>query len=660
VKPFKLGFMTHVHGASPAEAYRQLTELFVAADELGIDGGFVAQHNLAGPTGGQLSSPLVGLAAIAGKTRTIELGTAAVILPLEDPVRLAEDAAVLDTLSGGRLQLGLGTGGANLARYPAYGKDAAVSRDAYFANLEILVHTLAGDAVRGTDARLTPPAAGVLDRIWGAHGSPGSARLAARYGTGLMYGTSTLDAQTVQKPIIDAYLDEWSQRGPYLASATVRDNLRPRLGAIRMVYPSSDRRTALDELSDLLASQAVRVAEAVGRPADQLSPDEVAAGLTMHLGHPDEVARSLREDPALLSYVEYFVPVLNSLAVGRGAGSALEKTIRGLEVIATEIAPQLGWRRSPDPVEPKWDGIVLGRPLVVQAANNRHVVAAEWLADHLDDPGVVVLDATTVFAQDDGGGFRNDGRAAYEGAHIPGAVHVDLHEEVNDRTDVFFSVSSQEKFSAAIGAVGVGPGVRVVIYDQGADASGAPATSAWAARLWWQLRFEGFDAASVLLGGLRAWQSEGRPVRSGSETNPPRNFRFDRRPALLASADDVLRAIGDPAVLLVDSRAPDAYAGLAGRPYRAGHIPSAVNLPSDGHLDRETGELLPRDEIRRRFVDAGVLEQQKKTVFYCGGGVSAAWNAWALVVAGGEDAAVYDGSILEWSNDPARPLVVGN
>jgi alkanesulfonate monooxygenase SsuD/methylene tetrahydromethanopterin reductase-like flavin-dependent oxidoreductase (luciferase family) len=364
VKRFKLGFMTHVRASSPTEAYRQTTELFIAADELGVDGGFVAQHNLAGASGGQLPSPLVYLAAVAEKTRHIELGTAVVILPIEHPVRLAEDIAVLDTLSGGRLQLGLGTGSANVGRFPAYGKDPSSSGDAYFENLDVLIRTLAGEEIAGTGGCLTPPAAGVLDRIWGAHGSQASARLAARYGTGVIFGTSGLDATTVQRPIAEAYLDEWAQVGPDLAPAGVRDMLRPRLGAIRMVYPTTSRESALDDLGALLDGQAERVGGMIGRPPQELTREDVAAGMTMHLGSPDEIAESLEADPALLQYVEYFVPVLTTIGNGPGAGTALEKTIRGLERIVTEIAPQLGWRPGPEePIEPKWDGAGLCREL---------------------------------------------------------------------------------------------------------------------------------------------------------------------------------------------------------------------------------------------------------------------------------------------------------
>jgi alkanesulfonate monooxygenase SsuD/methylene tetrahydromethanopterin reductase-like flavin-dependent oxidoreductase (luciferase family) len=344
VRPFRLGFMTHVRGSlGSRQTLRHLIELFVVADELGIDGGFVAEHHLAGSEGGQLPSPLVALAAVAEHTTRIDLGTAAIVLPIMDPVRVAEDASVLDALSGGRLQLGLGTGGANLGRYPAFGRSAEESSRLYFENLEVLLEALADGPVRGTANKLTPQACGLAPRIWGAHGSTSSARSAARHGTGLLFGTADLDARAQQLPVIEAYLDEWETSGPDAAPAAFRPVLTPRLGAIRMVYPAPDRATAQAELAGSFASMASRVAAAHGGQAGRLSFDDVVAGLNMHVGHPDEVAQSLAADPALLGHVGYFLAVIDVLAQDHSR-PALDQLIGGLDVLATQVAPQLGWK----------------------------------------------------------------------------------------------------------------------------------------------------------------------------------------------------------------------------------------------------------------------------------------------------------------------------
>jgi alkanesulfonate monooxygenase SsuD/methylene tetrahydromethanopterin reductase-like flavin-dependent oxidoreductase (luciferase family) len=343
-RPFRLGFFTHVRGGRDSrQTMRDLVELFVAADELGIDVGFVAEHHLAGHQAGQLPSPLVALAAIAERTRGIDLGVSAIVLPVMDPVRVAEDAAVLDAISGGRLQLGLGTGGANLGRYPAFGRNAEDASRLYFENLEVLLSVLADEPVRGTEDRLSPQQENLASRIWGAHGTVASARSAARHGTGLLFGTADLNARAQQLPVVEAYLDEWDNAGATEAPDVFRPALAPRLGAIRMVYPARDRATARAELSASIASMATRVAEAKGVTSDELSFDEVVAGLNMHIGSPDEIAQSLIEDPALFGYVDYFLAVIDVVAQDNRR-SALDQLINGIEVLATRVAPQLGWK----------------------------------------------------------------------------------------------------------------------------------------------------------------------------------------------------------------------------------------------------------------------------------------------------------------------------
>src|SRR3984885_6921164 len=151
--PLRLGFLTHLHGsAEPRQLYRDYVELFVAAEELGFDSGWVAQHHFDADAGG-LPSPFPFLAAVAERTRRIRLGTAVVTLPLEDPVRVTEDAAVLDAPSGGRVELGVGSG-ADPATFTAFGKNAERRREDNSAGVAVLVSTLSGQPVPGTDLRL--------------------------------------------------------------------------------------------------------------------------------------------------------------------------------------------------------------------------------------------------------------------------------------------------------------------------------------------------------------------------------------------------------------------------------------------------------------------------------------------------------------------------
>src|SRR6266705_1328503 len=147
----KLGFLTRLEvGKDAADSYRFALEMFAAAEELGFDTGWVAQHHFLNGAG-RLPSTLTFLAAAAERTRRIQLGTAIVILPLEDPLRVAEDAAVVDTISGGRLQLGMGTGGDPLT-FAAFGQDLESRREQYAQALQVLSHALAGERINGTAA----------------------------------------------------------------------------------------------------------------------------------------------------------------------------------------------------------------------------------------------------------------------------------------------------------------------------------------------------------------------------------------------------------------------------------------------------------------------------------------------------------------------------
>ncbi|MEK6418393.1 MAG: LLM class flavin-dependent oxidoreductase [Burkholderia gladioli] len=343
--PFRLGFLTHVHGAGDARrVYAELETLFVAAEALGFDGGFVAQHHFRAEFG-RLPSPLVLLAAIAQRTRRIELGTGIVTLPLEDPLRLAEDAAVLDVLSGGRVQLGLGSGGANLDAFSAFGIDAGTRQARFAASLERLEQALSGaplapaarlaDGAGDADAAallLQPPAAGLRERLWHSHSSAEGARLAAAHGNGLLLGTAVHDPREVQLPLARAYLAAWRER----ADASGR---APRLGVVRAVFPAADRRTAQAELADDVLRHIPWLA-ATGHPG-VTEPANILRLLNVHHGHPDEVIESLRADPALFPFASYFLPVVQS------ERSSLDQSLRRLRTLAEIIAPALGWRPAP-------------------------------------------------------------------------------------------------------------------------------------------------------------------------------------------------------------------------------------------------------------------------------------------------------------------------
>ena len=334
-KPFRLGFLTHVHGAgrAPAQVYRDLVTVFQAAEDLGFDGGWVAQHHLRSDYG-RLPSPPVLLAAVAERTTHIQLGTAVTVLPLEHPLRLAEDWSVLDALAGPRLQLGLGTGGANIDAFDAFGAVAPADRHADFDDrLGVLRDALRGKPLGASSLVAQPTAPGLADRLWQSTSDPDRARAVARSGDGLLLGTAVHDPLTAQKPLADAYLDEWGR-------TQTPGSPRPRIAITRAVFPARNRQTAAIDLEPALAIHRQGFAKHGYTELLDLSTEEYLARINVHYGSVDDVVESIQADPALLGYADWFLPVVQHEV------SSLADDIRRLEIIATEIAPALGWSAS--------------------------------------------------------------------------------------------------------------------------------------------------------------------------------------------------------------------------------------------------------------------------------------------------------------------------
>lgn len=336
-RPFKLGFFTQVPGTpgqSDADVHAQLIETIVAAEELGYESVWVGQHHF-GLGNGHVSSPLVLLAAVAARTSRIELGTAITTLPLENPIRLAEDAATLHLLSGGRLNLGLGGAGGDVKSFVAFGVDPEERHQAFDQKLAVLHALLEGRSLtdEGDPRRLGPVSPGLRDRLWHSPGKPDRAAAAARAGNGLLIGSFS-DHPANQKAKIDAYLDEWARTQP--------PERKPRIGALRFTYVGESRESIERQVRDTLDAYRPRI--------QQLNPELAALDTHAYLrrvaryGTVQDVISDLLADPALLGYVDYFLPNMGLFpSVGSGtAGADLE--IRRLELFATKIAPALGWR----------------------------------------------------------------------------------------------------------------------------------------------------------------------------------------------------------------------------------------------------------------------------------------------------------------------------
>ncbi|MFI6625333.1 sulfurtransferase [Streptomyces sp. NPDC050528] len=279
-----------------------------------------------------------------------------------------------------------------------------------------------------------------------------------------------------------------------------------------------------------------------------------------------------------------------------------------------------------------------------------------WLAAHLDDPRLVVLDATALLPspREDGDYRSASGHESWAERHLPGSRHADLTGDLSDHDAPYhFAVPSPEALAAALARLGVGEGSEVVSYDSGGGI--------WAARLWWMLRAIGVPVA-VLDGGLEAWEAAGRPFASGDDTEPVPAVRPVTpvvRPDLWAGIEDVAAVSrGERPGTLVCALPVGGYDGSAPTRYsRRGHIPTSRSLPGRGLLD-ESGRVLPAEELAAK-VGAVLDTDDSPVVLYCGGGISAAGAALALTLLGRTDVSVYDGSLEEWSKDPARPMELG-
>ncbi len=275
------------------------------------------------------------------------------------------------------------------------------------------------------------------------------------------------------------------------------------------------------------------------------------------------------------------------------------------------------------------------------------LVSAAWLKEHLGDPDLVVLDATVVIESDAAGKFESiNGRASYEEGHIPGAGFADLLGDLSDPdAELQYTLPSPEAFAAAMGALGVGDDTRVVLYDR----MGLP----WAARVWWMLRWIGFDNAALLDGGLDAWTAAGGELSNEPVPPTPRTLSVNLRPDLIADQAEVSAAIDDEATRLVDVLPEIHYRGEWTMYAKPGHIPGAINIPT-GKMFDENGRFRPDEEL------ATLLDNDRdtRTITYCGGGIAASIDAFVFARLGFTDVAVYDGSLQEWTSDPDNPMEI--
>jgi len=282
-----------------------------------------------------------------------------------------------------------------------------------------------------------------------------------------------------------------------------------------------------------------------------------------------------------------------------------------------------------------------------------YVVDTAWLAAHLDDPSVVVLDVTTHLVPAAGVGTRPvSGRPDFELGHIPGAQFVDLQGDLSDPGHRFrFMLPSAAQFAAVMGRLGVGDGTRVVLYSTD--------NLWWSSRVWWMLRVFGHDNAAVLDGGWHKWAAEGRPAATGAgSVRAPAQFTARAARPLMADRDEVLAAIGDLGVCTINALREDQHRGAGGVQYgRPGRIAGSVNVAAARLVGPVSKTLLPAAVLRALFAEVGALD--RRVITYCGGGIAASADALVLTMLGHTDVKIYDASLIEWVSDASLPMEVG-
>lgn len=283
------------------------------------------------------------------------------------------------------------------------------------------------------------------------------------------------------------------------------------------------------------------------------------------------------------------------------------------------------------------------------------LVSTDWLDQHLSDPDVRVFDCTTYLKFDMAEAGQPygvvSGRADYEAGHIPRSGFLDLQGDFSVADSPYlFTLPSPEETAGAFARNGIGNGTRVVLYSR--------AETYWATRFWWMLRWLGFDEAAILNGGYQKWVADGGAVSQEPCSYPSGDLSISLRPELFIGKDEVLAAIGQPAICTIDAMRSTLHTGEDPRFARPGHVPGSKNVPASTLVHSETGEIISAETAGQTFDAVGVAPG-KRIITYCGSGIAATMDAFMLHQLGYRDIAVYDNSMGEWAVDESLPIEAG-
>ena len=272
------------------------------------------------------------------------------------------------------------------------------------------------------------------------------------------------------------------------------------------------------------------------------------------------------------------------------------------------------------------------------------LVSTGWLAAHLGEPDLRIVDGSWHMPQ-----AKRDPAREFVEAHLSGAVFFDIDRIADAASGLPHMLPAPDDFAHAVGALGIGDGDRIVVYDTRGVAS--------AARVWWTFRVFGHDAVAALDGGLPKWRAEGRPVESGSTKPTARRFTPRFRPALVRDLDAMRANVAAPREQVLDARSRGRFHATEPEPrqgLRGGHIPGSRNLPYE-ELYASDGTLRPVSDVRQALEGAGI-DLAQPVVTTCGSGITASVLALALYQVGRRDVAVYDGSWTEWGGRADTPV----